>query len=145
MRRHPDSVFLLALCLTAGIGQVASSGEPASVESSVPPPIATLWGVVLIVGAVVTLTGIFWRGTSTDALMVEATGRVMFAPPALAYAIAIVAVAPGFSGWLAAAPFVGFSLSCVWRIGQVIRDVGGLRNVLRVMDQAADDADDTPP
>lgn len=137
--RHPDTVFLLALCLTAGLSQTLGPTEPGSVTALVPPWLADAWGVLLTVGAVITLTGVFWRHQVTG-LLIEAVGRTMFAPAALAYAVAIAAAA-GTDGALAAAPFVGFAASCGWRIRQILRSVTEVRAVLHTMTDAARDRD----
>jgi hypothetical protein len=129
-------VFLLSLCLLAGLGQLLTGDRPGSVEASVPEWMATMWGFILTVGAISTLAGVFWRGTNRDGQMVEALGRLTFSPPALAYAAVIAATQPGTMGWLAAAPFVGFAASSLWRVAQIAREIGGLRSILRTMDDA---------
>ena len=137
--RHPDTCFLFGLCLLAGISQLVSGAPPGSVSELVPDWIATAWSLLLIVGSVATLAGVLWRDPLTGRLL-EVAGRVMFAPAALAYAIAVVAAA-GVGGVLAALTFIGFSASSLWRIRQILRDVGGVLAVLRIMGKARDEAD----
>ena len=137
--RHPDTVFLFGLCLLASVSQLLSGTDPGSVEALVPPALALGWNVLLLAGTLTTLTGVFWR-TRLTGVMLEAVGRVMFAPAALAYAIAVVAVA-GWTGLLAALTFAGFAASSGWRIRQIMHAVGDVSSVLRIMSKARDQAD----
>lgn len=141
-RKHPDTVFLLSLCLLAGLGQLLTGDRPSTVTEAVPPWVGTMWGAFLTLGAIICVVAAFWRGTMRDGLMVELLGRLVFAPPALAYGGLIAATTPGTIGWAAAAPYLGFAASSLWRVGQIVAELGGIRNVLRVMDDAADDRDE---
>lgn len=140
-RKHPDTVFLLSLCLLAGIGQLITGDQPASVTETVAPWVGTMWGAFLTMGAITSVAGVFWRGTVRDGQMIELIGRMMFAPPALAYGLLIAATTSGTIGWAAAAPYLGFAASSLWRVGQIVRELGGIRHVLRVMDDAAEHKD----
>lgn len=139
--RHPDSVFLIAMCLFAGVSQLAVGSGPGLIAQTVPPLVATAWALLLTFGAVLVLAGTFWRGTYRDGLFIELVGRVMFAPPATAYGGIILAIAPGATGWLAAAPFFGFALSCGWRVRQIMQRIGGVRAVLKTMLRARERAE----
>lgn len=139
--RHPDTVFLLALCLFSGLLQLTSATRSSSIAALLPWWLTASWGVLLVVGAAVTLAGVFWRQRVTG-LLVEAAGRIMFAPAALIYAGAVV-VAAGWGGLLAATPFIGFAVSSAWRIRQIMRAVGEVRSALATMTWAHNNRDET--
>lgn len=120
--RNPDTVFLIALCLVAGLSQVLSGTEPGTVDALVPTWMALTWGIALIVGATLILVGVFWPQQGTGQL-IELVGRSIYGPAALAYAVAIYAAADkGFMvAALGAAPFVGFAVACLVRVWQIVR------------------------
>jgi len=140
--RHPDAVFLLSLCLFSGVLQLSPAARSSSISDLLPFWLTAAWGVLLVVGATVTLTGVFWRNRVTG-LLLEAAGRVMFAPAALIYGGAVIAAA-GWSGVLAAAPFFGFAASSGWRIRQILTAIREVREVLATMTWAANHAQDEP-
>lgn len=123
--RNPDTVFLLALLLVTGLGQLASGTEPAAVEALVPSWMLMAWSGGLTASAGVTLAGIAWPGHLTG-LMIEAVGRIMLAPAATAYAVAI-AVAAGPRGAILVGLLAALSAASVWRVWQIHRSIVGLR------------------
>jgi len=138
MIRNPDTVFLLFLLLTAGLGQLVSGTESGSVAALVPRWVALGWALILTTGAGCTLAGVLWRSRLTG-LMVEGSGRIMLAPACLAYAVAILDADPG-SGALPAALILALAASSTWRVVQIRRGVMDLQHVLRTMTTAADEA-----
>lgn len=132
-------MFLLALCLFSGALQLIPRARSDSISNLLPFWLTASWGLLLVVGATVTLAGVFWRNRVTG-LLVEGAGRTMFAPAALIYAGAVI-VAAGWGGLLAAGPFVGFAVSSLWRIRQILHAVGEVKSVLATMRWAADQQD----
>lgn len=93
--RHPDELFLLALCVVSGFtlafGDVPA---PGTLEASVPGWAVTLWAWGLLIGPVVTLLGIFapWKRT-TDGAIVEQIGQVMVGGMAAFYGFVLLVAA----------------------------------------------------
>lgn len=136
LARHPDTVFIIGLCLFAGGAQLAAGTEPGTVSDLVPKWISLAWAVLLTTGSVIILVGVFWRSRLTGVL-IEAVGRTIFGPTAVAYGVAIIAAVGDASGLLAAAPLFGFGLAALWRVAQIARSVHDLRSVLNTMTEAA--------
>lgn len=137
--RHPDTVFLLALCLFSGLLQL--SGAPSnSIATLLPTWLTASWAALLIVGAATTLAGVFWRNRVTG-LLLELAGRVCFAPAALIYSGAVIVVT-GITGVLAAAPFLGFAASSLWRVTQIHASVVELRSIMATMTWAQNHRDE---
>lgn len=128
--RNPDTIYLFALCLFAGTVQLASRNEPGSVATLVPTWMAIAWAILLIVGALLVLTGALWP-TATGPL-IEVVGRCIFGPAALMYAVAIYAAAgtEPLTALLATAPFIGFSIACLARAGQIVHRLHTIRRQL---------------
>lgn len=126
--RHPYAVYLLSLCLAAGIAQVGRGQASGSIAEAVPTTLALAWGVLLVLGASVSLTGIFWR-SPLKGLLIEGVGQVMFAPAALTYAVVVMATA-GELGVLAATPYIGFALAATVRLLQIHRAIRHVRERL---------------
>lgn len=138
--RHPDTVFLLALCLFSGILQLLGGARSNSIATLLPFWLTASWAALLVIGAATTLAGVFWRYRITG-LLLELAGRVCFAPAALIYGGAVIVVA-GPSGILAAGPFVGFAASSLWRVRQIHAAIGEVRDVLATMTWAQDHRDE---
>lgn len=121
--RNPDTVFLFGLCILAGAGQAAAGAPPGSVEALLPPWAALGWGLTLMLGGLLVLWGTLDRNAERGEA-VELVGRALFGPLALSYGVALLGhqSRQGVeSALLAAAPFVGFSLTCLWRAFQIVR------------------------
>ncbi len=133
--RNPDTVFLLALLLTAGAAQFATGAESGSVEALVPTWVLTAWSVLLTLASAVTLLGVCWR-SRVSGILIEAVGRVMLGPACLAYAIAVV-VAAGIGGSAQVAGLLlGLCLSSAWRVVQIYRGIDAMRRTMsRISDR----------
>lgn len=121
--RNPDTVFLFGLCIFAGFAQVAAGTPPGSVEDLLPTWAALLWAAALVLAGIVVLVGTLHKNAERGE-RIELVGRAVFGPFALSYAVAIYAAqtSPGVA-LLAAAPFVGFGIACLWRGAQIIRRI----------------------
>lgn len=116
-RRNPDTLFVLSLLLLAGLGQLASGAESGSVEELVPRWLLTGWALLLIGGAGISLTGLLWPGRLTG-LSIEAVGRSMLGPAALAYSVAVASVG-GADAALVVALLLGLAAASFWRVHQI--------------------------
>lgn len=108
--RPPDTIYLLIIAILSGIAQFL--GRNKAVEQLVPLWIQIPWSIILVVGALVSLTGIFWT-RQPKGVLIEEAGRWMLWPSSLAYAVAVLAYS---RNTLSCLFIVGFSLICVIRI-----------------------------
>lgn len=142
--RHPDSVFLMGLCLFAGGGLAFAPNQPSALEQALPTWLTTGWAAGLIVGAAAVLVGAFLRDRVTG-LLVEFFGRVVLAIGATIYATAFFAVGDGVGGLPDVAPLLVFAVACGWRGYQVLHPVRDALAILRTMRKARDDAEGNQP
>lgn len=129
--RNPDTIFVLALLLVSGVGILAAGVEPESVNALVAPWMALTWAILLTVGAGVTLLGVLWR-SPTDGLLIETVGRVVLAPAAAAYAVAVV-VAAGVGAATVAGLLVALAASSAWRVRQIRAQLRHMRRVMEAI------------
>ena len=137
--RHPDSVFLLLLCLFSSGSLLLTTERPGRLEHALPPELTTIWAVMLAIGAATVLAGAFHRERATG-LLLEFAGRIMLVIGTLLTSGAFIAVAGGF-GYEQVLPFLGFALACGWRAWQVYRPIAETVAVLKVMRRARDERD----
>ncbi len=119
----PRAVFILALCVVSGAPLILGAIQPGSMEELLNPIIVRLWGVSLVLGALVTLAGMSWRKSLAGVLM-EQVGSVAVGTTSLFYAAAIMLQA-GWNGLVAAGIVAGWGLSCLfrwWQLEQLIRE-----------------------
>lgn len=135
--RHPDSVFLQLLCLSAGVSLALSPDQPGGLEAALPAWLTTAWSLFLIIGAITVLAGAFWRRRTTGQLL-EFAGRVVLVIGAAVYALAFVAVSGGI-GKGDVVPLLVFGALCAWRGVQVLRPVLQTRDALTTMQDARRD------
>ncbi|RKR90981.1 hypothetical protein BDK92_5365 [Micromonospora pisi] len=126
--RHPFEVTLLAAAVVCGVGLLLSDARPRSVTVAMPLTVQATWEIGLIVGGVLGLVGVSWRGQLSTGLGLELGAIVLFGTTTGMYAIALLAIS-GRSG-LAAGTFVAaVSAASYWRTVQIVRD---LRRLARV-------------
>lgn len=119
----PRAVFILALCVVSGAPLILGAVEPGSLEELLNPIVIRLWGIALVLGALVTLAGMSWRRSMMGVLL-EQIGSVAVGGASLFYAAAILLEA-GWSGLVAAGIVTGWGLSCLFRwyqLERLIRD-----------------------
>lgn len=86
--RNAVEVFLLFLALQSALMPLFTS-TPSSVAVLLGSVWATVWAGGLIIGASVTLAGLFWPGRLVIGLLVQQLGYAAFAPMSLARAAAL--------------------------------------------------------
>jgi hypothetical protein len=121
--RHPYQTFILALCVASGLPLLVGHPASGSLESLLPLWLSITWGASLFVGALLGLSGPYWRGTAVTALTIERCGLMLVGGAACIYG-AIIVGAVGFAGSFAAAITVGFggaSLLRAHQLGRLVR------------------------
>lgn len=108
--------FLVAfLGATGGVTLLIKPTVPNSISNTLPDWIVTAWAVQLIVGCTLVAIGLVSRK-----FRIEVPGLAMLAPASLVYMVVVVYVA-GIKGFLAAMPYLLFSLACVGRIRKLFK------------------------
>lgn len=121
--RHPFQTFMLALAVISGLPLILGRPQPLSIEATLPPWLATTWGVMLFGGAVVALLGSYWLGNYANALTLERIGLLIVGSAACLYGFALLFVL-GLSVTVAAGIVLGFGMASLKRshdIGHIMR------------------------
>src|SRR4051794_14835141 len=105
----PRAIFILSLCVVAGIPLALGGGKPQSIEALMPAWVVVVWGFNLVAGAVTTLIGMGLR-TATGILL-EQVGSVWVGAATVFYGTAIVLVG-GQAAAFGAAIVFGWGISC---------------------------------
>ena len=126
--RHPFEATLLVAAVACGFSLQVANARPPSVTVAMPVAVQATWELGLIVGGLIGLFGIAWRGQLSTGLGLELGAMLLFGTTTGMYAIALFAIT-GRAG-LAAGTFVAaVSVAAYWRGGQIVRD---LRRLARV-------------
>jgi hypothetical protein len=112
----PRTVFLLGLCVASGVPLLFGNVAPGSIAALLDEPLVIGWGVMLTVGAIVSLVGIYRR--TVLGVILEQVGSVAVGGASMLYAAAIL-LQVGARGVFSAAIITGWGLSCFWRWGQL--------------------------
>lgn len=112
----PRAVFILVLCIVSGVPLIFDQSRSPSLDNVLSAASVKVWGLTLVVGALITLYGMA-RQTSFGVLL-EQVGSVIVGAGTVLYA--------GFTFFYtnsdltpATAITLGFGLSCFWRWGQL--------------------------
>lgn len=124
--RHPFQTYMLFVCVLAGVPLVFSGGAatPNSIEATLPDWLAFLWGLSLLVGAALALTGSYWPGDYSNALTLERIGLAISGGAAIIYGLALLTTL-GWTGLVPGALTLGFGAACITRardIGRIIQN-----------------------
>lgn len=94
LRVEPNvmEIFLLGLSLLTAFTLLVAGPRQFSVDLLLGPAWTVIWGVMLTVGAIAVLTGIFWRGHAVVGVALQQLGYAAFAVTALARAVAQIGV-----------------------------------------------------
>src|SRR5918996_793715 len=87
--RHPFEVYMLVLAAISGAPLLFGKPNSCSIEETLPPLLVTAWGGMLVVGSLLALLGLYWRGRSSTALLMERAGLVGVGGAAVVYAAAL--------------------------------------------------------
>lgn len=130
--RNPFQVYLLLVALSTGVPFMFGFVTAGTIEASLPRAYTFLWGLMLALGALAALAGMFWPRDARTGLLLKRFGLT-----ALGFASAVYALALGarfsWEATLLVGVTAGFSAACcrqAWRVHQTIRhlmDVGNER------------------
>lgn len=131
----PRAVFVLSLCVAAGIPLVFADATPGSIAAQLDRPWVITWGAMLTIGALVNLIGTL--KSDVNGIILEQIGSVAVGGATVLYAGAIF-VQVHWQGSVPAAIVLGLGMSCFWRWGQ-------LQALLHKAETAATEAKDQLP
>ena len=121
--RHPLVVTLLVFCVVSGLANLLAYQKSATnVIRAMPTALGYGYYLVLALGALVTLAGVFWRGI--DGPLLERAGYWMLAGLFISYGVIAVMVA-GPRALFTASILFGFALGSVLRNVQISRELRG--------------------
>jgi hypothetical protein len=126
--RHPFEATLLIAAVACGGALLLSDSRPQSVVAAMPGVVQATWEVGLIVGGLIGLLGISWRGQLSTGLGLELGAIIVFGTTTGMYAIALFAIS-GRNGLAAGIIVAALSVASYWRSTQIVRD---LRRLARV-------------
>lgn len=130
--KNPFEIYLLFLSLVAVIPLIVGvAPPPASIDSQVGPVYSKIWAFFLLIGAIVSLVGIFWpqpknsENVSVTGLIFEQTGLVAVSGATVYYS-AVLLIVLGTSALINAAIILAFGLASAvqaYRINRYLRDL----------------------
>lgn len=115
--QYSFELFVAILCLLAGVPYLLGEVDPQSLEANLPMPLVTVWGVMLTIGPLAMLAGIYrhYKATHIEDVIfwqrVEAWGLSVLAYSAYIYAGAVLA-SSSKDGWIAAILVATFGAVC---------------------------------
>lgn len=115
--REPFEVYISALCVIFGIPLVLRGAGPNTIEETLPDVLVALWGIELVLGGILTLTGL-----GIENARLERAGLTFLAAAALVYGTVLLFVAWP-AGAIAAAVTIGFGLACLARRSSMRRTI----------------------
>lgn len=122
MPRHPLAVYLLVLATFSGLSQAVGVIVAATPDIALPPAVNFAWAVMLFLGGLSSLAGMFWQGSVPTGLTLKRAGMAMLGGSGLIYAIVLVWTF-GQGGLLSGGIILGFSLACWMHYRTVVRRI----------------------
>ena len=121
-------VFLFVLTLVSGVGLLAGEPRPASVEALLSPAVVLIWAWTLVIGSVLGIAGLVWRGHYVTSMVLEQVGQLMTGCVALVYTVAVYqARIPGST--VGVVIIFGFAVKCLLRAQAIRRHLKALSEV----------------
>lgn len=111
----PRAVFVLALCIFAGVPLIFGLTDSGSLDAYLPKWAIAIWGLLLVGGAAGSLVGMA-RQTPLG-ILVEQVGSVVVGVGTIYYALATIFAFHVFTP--STAITLAWGLSCFWRWGQL--------------------------
>lgn len=129
-------VFFGVLCLLAALPMLARPTEfaPRSIQATLPLGLVIAWGITLLMGGVLVLTGLFTRN-----YRIEQAGLALLGSGALVFGMSIVLFAPWDpSRALSVATYGAFTLTCVYRYRQLTRVLYAIQHARELQHEEED-------
>jgi hypothetical protein len=127
---NPFEVFLLAICAVQGWAVLTHIAEPTSLQALLPPWLRVMWGLLLLAGGVLSVSGLYWFDQFTG-VEIKRVGLLCAAGGTLAYGAALLTIGP--TGFVVAATNIAFALACIVRVVQVTRALKAARGRITAM------------
>lgn len=124
-RHRPHEVTFLVYSMLLGLAFVVGARAPGSIEAVLPAWLRWAWYVLLLVSGAVGVAGVLLRDVY-NALILERTAMWGQAAAWGVYALAIFALG-GWRGLAAGGLCLSLAVASVWRLRQVIREIGLVR------------------
>lgn len=113
-RRSPNHTFLIGLVGLTGI-LIALGVSDNRVIIAMGDPYATIWGIYLTLGSVITLVGTYWRKDIITGFLVERSGLILLSSGCFLWAILIL-LRIHLDGLFSAVVTFGFASTCYMQI-----------------------------
>lgn len=113
-RRSPNHSFLIGLVGLTGI-LIALGVSDNRIIIAMGEPYATIWGILLTLGAIITLSGTYWRGEVLSGFLVERSGLILLGSGSILWAI-LVLLRIHMDGLFSAVVTFGFASTCYMHI-----------------------------
>lgn len=91
--RDPLEIMVCSLFLVSCVGQILSGEVPNAIAALIPNWFRYLWLVLISLGCVVTLAGVFWRNHVTG-MFIEQVGLMAIGGSVLFYGLSLAYLAP---------------------------------------------------
>lgn len=121
--RNPFEVFMLVWCVFVGSTLLLGAPKPGSVQELLSPWMVTTWCILLCIGGLVGLVGV-WTRELILSLLVERVAMIVISPSGVLYSVAIF-VKAGSVGAPAASIVMAFAIAA---LGRLIRIQGYLHS-----------------
>lgn len=122
---NPFEAYLLAVCALQGWSVLMGAASPRALYAVLTPGLRVAWGVVLVVGGIASIVGLYWPRNPTTGIEIKRVGLVATGTASLAYGVALLLFGP--QGYVAALLSLAFALACATRVIQVTRRIRGTR------------------
>jgi hypothetical protein len=122
--RNAVATFFLAFLVVSGVSQLITDERPDSINAVLEPWMQAVWAAFLIIGPLVTLTGIYWR-RPLQGLTLESVGLLTVAMGLWGYALVLLAYA-GTGGLFIEFLSFALGLGCLSRRRSIIRLLRGV-------------------
>lgn len=128
--RSPHSVSLAVALVVVALYGLLFSTPSVSIDSGLTVLQRGLFAACTVIGAGLTLAGIYWRSLPRG-LMIERAGQVLLATGAATYVVVLCTVSTFDRSGLVTTVACGIGIGSAWRIGQIGRDLRLLRTAGR--------------
>jgi hypothetical protein len=105
-----------------GIASLGSGEATSGAIATMDPWAQLLWGMLIFVGSMDVLLGMFWQGDARTGLILKRLGFIMLVVPCVIFGIAVVASA-GSGGITVALSLWGFAVACHLRARTVHKHI----------------------